>query len=316
MKKVIVVITVFLCCICSTFSLAEETSNAEETSKGKTTEKKSARSTMLFGQPVNVNIGGGGTLPKGRALTILNTSFADKTNAMNGGGKNPNVFSQTWLFKFRYGITDHLELSTVSPFVDMNRTPRPQHASKHLGGFGDQAVALVIAPWNEHQGDPVSASLAVGVNFPTGGWGDSFVPGNGVWGTRIKAGIGKKITDDIKLDTEVAYGLPYTRGNQDVLRGEQFQWNAQARYLFNYFDIGIESSLTVQNSGNRLSPTGGEVDMRNGYTDWFVGPSMNFPIDALSMWAGAGVFFPVLQEFNGPTKAEGARFEFKIGKLW
>ena len=86
--------------------------------------------------------------------------------------------------------------------------------------------------------------------------------------------------------------------------------------MFNHFDIGIESTLTVQNSGNGLSPTGGEVDLRNGYTDWFVGHSMNFPIDALGMWAGAGVFFPVVQDFKGPAKAKGARFEFKIGKLW
>jgi hypothetical protein len=66
---------------------------------------------------------------------------------------------------------------------------------------------------------------------------------------------------------------------------------------------------------------GNVSSLRNGYTEWFVGPSVNVAIEPLSMWAGLGVFFPVLYSLHDehrspPTKMENFRVEFKIGKLW
>jgi hypothetical protein len=290
---------------------------AENTEETGAPEQKSARSKILFGQPVNVNIAGGGTLPQGKLLTILNASFADKTRAKKGGSNGPDVFSQVWLLKLRYGLTNNIELSATTPYINNERSPKPANSSKHVEGFGDQVVALSFAPWNEHQGDPVSASVYAGVLLPTGNYGKNHLPGNGVWGGRFQAGIGKFFMERrVKLDTEVVYATPFDRGNQKVKRGGQFEWNSQARYLFDRFDIGMESTLAVRESGDRKLPNGSTVNLKNGATEWFIGPSMNVGLDALGMWAGIGVFFPVLQDVKGPSKVEDVRYEFKIGKLW
>jgi hypothetical protein len=278
------------------------------------TAQKNARSRMLFGQPVNVSISGGGSLPKGRALTIINASFADKSKSVNGG-VGTDAFSRTWLFKFRYGITNRLEFSATSPYAHNRRSPKPANAPEIIEGFGDQIAALVYAPWNEHQGDPVSASVYAGFFLPTGLRGPSRPPGNGVWGGRYAVGIGKRFNGNFVADTEVVYALPFARGNQQVKRGDMVQWNTNIRYLFHRFDLGLESSLTAQESGDRATPAG-RVNLRNGYTDWFVGPSVNVGIDPLNMWAGIGAFFPVLQRFRGPAAVERARYECKVGVLW
>lgn len=286
---------------------------AEESPREEPAKQQSGRAKMLFGQPVNVNIAGGGTLPKGKALTILNASFADKTNGKRGYSGS-DVFSQLWLAKFRYGITDNLELSMTAPYINNKRSnPRPH--PEHIEGFSDTAVALVVAPFNLHQGDPVAWSIYAGLLTPTGTGGKNHLPGVGVWGWRLSTGVATFLTDNIKADMDVSWSGPFERGNQKVRRGDQFQWNSQVRYLFDNFDIGLESTLVHQESGDK-STSAGDLNLRNGYTEWLVGPSVNVPIDALNMWAGVGVFFPVMQDYKGPAAVEDARFEFKIGKLW
>lgn len=309
MRKIllsIAVMTVMLALACPAF--------AQDAPGADAPKKESSRSKMLFGQPVNVSIAGGGSLPQGKALTILNASFANKNHSKRGSAA-PDAASQVWLFKFRYGITNHLELSMTTPYINNTFSPKPARGSRHMEGFGDQAVGLILAPWNEHQGDPVSASLYMGALLPTGNYGKNHLPGNGAWGGRFAAGIGKMVTRDFKLDTEVVYSTPFDRGNQEVRRGGQYEWNANVRYLFDRFDIGLESSLVVRESGDRDTALG-HRNLRNGLTEWFIGPSMNVGIDPLGMWAGVGVFFPVVQDVKGPAKVEDARFEFKIGKLW
>lgn len=275
--------------------------------------KESARSKVLFGQPVNVNTAGGGSLPQGMALTMINASFADKTRAKRGYAGS-DVFSQTWLFKMRYGITNHLEVAYTAPYIN-NERRNPSLSPKHIEGFADQVLQFTFAPWNQHQKDPASFGVTLGLLAPTGNVGKNHLPGVGAWGYRLATGIGKFVTRDIKLDSEVVYSGPFERGNQKVMRGDQFQWNSNARYLFDRFDIGLESTLVHQESGNKRTP-GGSLNLRNGYTEWFVGPSVNVAIEPLGMWAGIGAFFPVLQDVKGPAVVEDARFEFKLGKVW
>ena len=277
------------------------------------TTKKFVRPKMLFGQPVNVNTAGGGSLPEGKLLTVINASFADKSRAVKGW-KGPDVFSQVWLLKLRYGITNHLELSTTTPYVNLHRSNAPV-SPKHIDGLGDQVVSLVYAPWNEHQGDLFSASVTGGVSLPTGQYGDNHIPGNGVFGWRTQIGIGKFWTPRIHTSTEVVWSGAFDRGNQEVRRGQQFQWNTNARYLFEHFDVGLESSYIAQASGNKDTPVG-NVNLHNGYTELFVGPSVNVPINQLNSWVGVGVFMPVMQHTYAATAVEDARYEVKIGTLW
>jgi len=60
----------------------------------------------------------------------------------------------------------------------------------------------------------------------------------------------------------------------------------------------------------------GKTSLKNGSTEWFVGPSINYAIDRYNLWFGIGIFFPVVQNFDSPTKAEDYQLTFKIGKVW
>jgi hypothetical protein len=179
-------------------------------------------------------------------------------------------------------------------------------------------------------------------------WSKDSMPGMGVWGHKVQVGIGKSFFDRrLKIETEGVWLGRWSRGNERVRIGDQFQWNTQIRYMFDWFDIGIENYMYWKQSNvtDRNGPPGfsgsrpihpdegpGDFNMRNGCFEWYVGPSMNFAIEPLKMWAGIGVFFPVYQEPfysvkrygdqttrflpGGGGRFENARFEFKIGKTW
>lgn len=277
-------------------------------------EGQSKRPRSLLGTPVNINIAGGGSLPKGTALTMINASFADKSSSEKGY-KGHGMFSQSWLLKIRYGITNHFEIATTVPYINNKRYGNNAAGANYTEGFSDPVLQVAIAPWNQHQGDPFSASLTLGVLFPMGTQGKNHLPGVGAWGGRAAVGLAKWLNQDIKLDTELVWSGPFERGNQKVKRGDQYQWNVNARYLFTYWDVGLESTLIIQESGDRRFPTG-KQGLRNGYKEWFVGPSVNVAIAPLDMWVGVGAFFAVMQDYKGPAATEDARFEIKIGKIW
>lgn len=294
----------FCCCAGGVFvpgALAAE----QEPGKGK-------RARSLLGTPVNAALAGAGTIPQGVFLTMLNASFADKSRSKNGGG--PAAFSQVWLFKQRYGITNHLEIGLVVPYINNERR---KHGSgpDHIEGIGDTTLQLTLAPYNVHQGDPLNLSFGVAALLPTGPYGENHIPGNGSWGGRFVAAAGWWPTRNIRIDSELTWALPFERGNRKVKRGQELQWNAHARYLFDNFDIAVESNVKHAESGDKRFAAGTR-NLQNGYTEWFVGPSTNIAFDALGMWIGAGVFFPIVQGMKGPAKVEDARFDFKVGFVW
>ncbi|MDR2696174.1 MAG: transporter [Deltaproteobacteria bacterium] len=282
--------------------------------------KQSTRSRMIFGPPVNVNIAGPGSMPEGVLLTGINTSFANKiTPVGNAGSRASDVFGQQWLLKLRYGITDYLEIWSTIPYIN-NRRTNPEPNPQYIYGVADSVLALTLCPWHERRGDPLTASASAGVLLPVAAWGKDHMPGMGVMAFRGQAAVGKFLTKDIKIETEGLWITRFARGNQNVRLGDQFQWNSQIRYLFNSFDIGLESSLVSQTASDREA-RGNVSSMRNGYTEWFVGPSVNVAIEPLSMWVGLGAFFPVLYSLHDERRApaakmENVRVEFKIGKLW
>lgn len=275
---------------------------------------QNSRARVIAGTPpVNVNIAGAGSLPQGVFFSALNASFADKDGGERGYA-GPKVFSQAWLLKLRYGLTSHLELSAVVPYVNLSRRS-PTPSPKHLEGLGDITVGLNFAPFNLHQRDPFALSFVAAALLPTGPRGHNHLPGNGAWGARASAAFGLFVAQNVKFDTEAVYSMPFERGNQKVERGGAFQWNAQLRHVWDNFDIGLESSYVRQESGEKDLPSG-SLDLRNGYSEWFVGPSCNVAIPKIDAWAGLGVFFPVHQSFKGPAASEDYRVEFKFGKLW
>ncbi len=273
----------------------------------------------LLGAPVNTAIAGGSILPEGKLLTALNWSLRDRTDQIHGSqkdnGRTPDIFTQVWLMKIRYGLMDRLEINTVVPYVN-NR--RDDLSPEHIEGLGDVSAGASWAILSERAGDPLWVTLSAAVLIPTGPYGKNHLPGNGAWGGRTALSLTKMLTPNIKSDMDFAMQGPFERGNQKVRRGAEYQWNAQVRYLFESipFDIGVESSLTKVESGDKDLPNGNNINTYSGTTEWVVGPSVNVAIEPLGMWAGVGAFFPVMQEAKGSTKMEDVRWEFKIGKVW
>lgn len=295
-----------------------QTSDGEQSRQASDAEQarqtpKSAK--VLAGTPpVNVNIASAGTLPKGLLFTALNMSFSDRQNSKRGGGRLSDAFSQVWLLKVRYGLTNKLELATVLSYANMSRR-NPTPAPKHIEGYGDQSLGLSYGLFNTHEGDPVALSFGAAVLLPTAPQGDNHAPGASTWGGRAHVAFGTWLSENVKFDTEVVGSAPFERGNQKTRRGNQYMWNAQLRCVFDAFDLGLESSMVKNESGDKDLPSGTNINLRNGNYEWYVGPSANVALPG-DMWVGVGVFFPLCQDVKGPAKVDDARFEFKIGKLW
>lgn len=316
MKKIFFCLMV----LCVGFFTISSWGYAEEatTERAATEEKKQSkrkRAKMLHGNPVHTNIGGGGSLPKGAFATIYNVSVSDKTRGKRGY-KGSDVYSQNHMLKIRYGLTNHWEIKTVTPYVNNgSRNPTPSNKPNNIEGLGDQALGIVYSPFQMHQGDPFALSFGATLKFPTGAYGDNHPAGNGAWAGQLNAAIGSFVTENIRLSTEIAWNMSFERGNQKVRRGDTYQWSTMARYLFTWFDIGIESSYVHNENGDKRTP-GGIVNLKNGGTEWHVGPSMNFAIDELRTWFGFGAYFPVMQDKNGPAAVDNIQYHFKLARLW
>lgn len=284
-----------------------------------TTEKpKKTRAKMLTGTPVHTAIAGGGSLPKGKLLTVYNFSLADKTRGKDGYNGS-DIYSQTHLLKLRYGLTNHWEINSTGGYVNNGfRNPTPSGARpNHVEGILDQSLGFTYAPLQMHQGDPVAVSFSAGLNFPTGIYGSNHLPGGGAWGGRIAAGFATFFTDDLRFDIEGSATTTFESGNQDTRKGNQYQWNTMVRYLFDWFDIGVESVYThTEDSTGYKQGRDGRVNLHNGGADWYIGPNTSIAIDALDMWVGAGVYFPVKQQVNSAAAVDNIQYHFKIAKMW
>ena len=83
-------------------------------------------------------------------------------------------------------------------------------------------------------------------------------------------------------------------------------------YVFNpNFDVGVEFTLEKSEDWERDG-----VNMKNGYTEMYVGPTANYVMPQWNMWFGAGLFFPVLRDYDIPTASDDVRVELKLGKVW
>lgn len=118
----------------------------------------------LLGAPVNTAISGGSVLPEGTLLTAVNSSFRDKDHQIEGHG-SPDVYSQIWLLKIRYGLTDRLELSTVGSYIN---NKRDNLSPEHIEGMGDQSVGVNYALMSQRRGDPFWVTVGGHYYYPPG----------------------------------------------------------------------------------------------------------------------------------------------------
>ncbi len=313
------IIVLLLLLGCAFTAVAAEAPEAPATEEAPAPAAKPKGPSKLLGAPVNINIAGGGILPEGKLLTALNWSLRDRTTRIRGSNvdnpNTPDMYTQVWLMKIRYGLYDWLEINTVVPY---SNNKRDGMHPKHIEGIGDMPVGFSAAILSERRGDPLWVTFSGGLLLPTGQGTDNNPPGNDAWGGRAALSFTKMFTPNIKGDMDLVTQGPFERGNQEVKRGQEYQWNMQLRYLFEQvpFDIGLESSWTKVESGDRKLPAGNTINTQSGTTEWVVGPSVNVAIEPLGMWAGFGTFFPVQQDAKGSTKMENVRWEFKIAKIW
>ena len=277
------------------------------------TPEKSGRMGPTSGTPVNSAIGGGGIVPKGMAITALNFSYRDKHDIVDDAGFGARTSQQElYLLKLRYGLTDRFELLLVPGYVSTHRDAYLNQQADRVQGPTDFAFGGTYAPLLQPLGEPFSLGLHLAVNMPTGQNGRQYPPGGGAWSYSAKAGISKVWQATHRFDGDIGFVQPMETGNQGVRKGRVTFMTGSYHYVFNpIFDAGLEFTLENGESWQRDG-----VDMRNGQTEMYVGPTINFSLPKWKTWLGIGVFVPVLRDYDIPTASDKTRFEIKLGKLW
>lgn len=274
-----------------------------------TTEKMGGPS----GTPVNSAISGGAIVPKGMLLTALNFSYRDKDKVVDDAGLGARLLEQQlYLLKLRYGVTDRFELAFVPGYVSTHRDAYGGAKADRIEGVTDFALAGTYTPLSQRLGDPFSLGLALGVNMPTGQDGSEHPPGGDVWSYNAKVGITKVWHPTHRIDWDLGFVQPTETGNQGVRKDTTITMTGSYHYVFTQnFDVGLEFTLEKSREWERNG-----VDMRNGYTEMYVGPTMNFCMPQWNMWLGLGAFFPVIRDYDIPTASDDVRIEIKLGKVW
>lgn len=106
---------------------------------------------------------------------------------------------------------------------------------------------------SQRRGDPFWVTVGGALLLPTGQDGDNHLHGNSARGGRVSLSLTKSFTPNFKGDMDFVYQGPFERGNRDVKRGNEFQWNTQVRYMFSDLplDIGLESAYSNNASGTK-----------------------------------------------------------------
>jgi hypothetical protein len=267
----------------------------------------------LSGTPVNSAIGGGGIVPKGTLLTALNFSYRDKDDIVNDAGLGARTSQQQlYLLKLRYGLAERFELLFVPGYISNHRDAYANQQADRVSGPTDFTFGGTYTPLAERFGDPFSLSLSLAVNMPTGQDGPQYPPGAGVWSYSGKVGITKVWHPNHRIDWDLGFMQPTQTGNQGVRKDAVFSTTGSYHYVFNqYFDAGLEFTLEKSKDWERHG-----VNMRNGHTEVYAGPTINFCLPQWNMWLGAGVFVPIVRDYGIPTASDDIRIEFKLGKVW
>ena len=267
----------------------------------------------LSGTPVNSMISGGGLVPKGMFLNAFNLSYRDKDSIEedngNGARKMETLIS---LLKLRFSPWERVEIAFVPGYVHNELDSFGPMAATTVEGPTDFALGASYGFWQQRLGDPLSAAVTLGVNMPTGQNGVDHPAGNDVWSYNAKVGISKVWHPNHRIDWDAGFAQPTETGNQGVRKDTVWSMTGSYHYVFNAnVDVGLE--FTLENSQD-WEKNG--VDMSNGYTEMYVGPTANYCLPHWNMWVGAGVFFPVVRDYDIPTASDDVRVEVKLGKIW
>ena len=265
------------------------------------------------GTPVNSAISGGAIVPKGLLLTALNFSYRDKDSIEEDNGKGARTFeNELFLLKVRFSPWERLEIAFVPGYVHNSLDAFGPNGSTTVDGPTDFVLAGTYALFSQRLGDPLSMSIALGGNMPTGQEGPGHPAGNDVWGYNGRIGISKVWHPNHRIDWDMGFAQPTETGNQGVKKDTVWATTGSYHYVFNpNFDIGVEFTLDNSQDWEKNG-----VDMKNGYTEMYVGPTANYCMPQWNMWLGVGLFLPVLRDYDIPTASDDIRIEVKLGKVW
>ena len=300
MKKILAC-GLFLSALAGTQALAADPPAGGEKMKG------------ASGTPVNSMISGGSIVPKGMFLNALNFSYRDKDSIEDDNGMGARTMEQSiYLLKLRFTPWERVEIAFVPGYVRNELDSFGPMGATTVEGPTDFVLAASYQFWREREGKPFDAMVALGTNMPTGQNGADHLPGGDVWSFNAKVGITKRWHPNHRIDWDAGIAQPTETGNQGVRKDTVLTSTGSYHYVFNpNFDIGVEFTLENSDDWKRDG-----ADMKNGYTEMYVGPTANYVMPQWSMWFGAGLFFPVLRDYDIPTASDDVRVELKLGKVW
>ena len=276
MKKILAC-GLFLSALAGTQALAADPPAGGEKMKG------------ASGTPVNSMISGGSIVPKGMFLNALNFSYRDKDSIEDDNGMGARTMEQSiYLLKLRFTPWERVEIAFVPGYVRNELDSFGPMGATTVEGPTDFVLAASYQFWREREGKPFDAMVALGTNMPTGQNGADHLPGGDVWSFNAKVGITKRWHPNHRIDWDAGIAQPTETGNQ-----------------------GVRKDTVLTSTGSYHG-----ADMKNGYTEMYVGPTANYVMPQWNMWFGAGLFFPVLRDYDIPTASDDVRVELKLGKVW
>lgn len=275
--------------------------------------KKVEKMGGLSGTPVNSAISGGALVPKGLLLSALNFSYRDKDDIVDDKGFGARTSeNELYLLKLRYGLTDRVELAFVPGYINNHRDAFGRSGSDRIDGPTDFALGASYAIFSQRLGDPLSFAATLGVNMPTGQEGPDHPPGGDVWSYNAKIGLSKVWHPNHRVDWDLGVVQPTETGNQGVKKDTTWTMTGSYHYVFTpNFDIGLEFTADNCQDWER-----NDINLNNGFTEVYVGPTANYVMPQWNMWLGAGLFFPVVRDYDVATASDDVRIEIKLGKIW
>jgi len=300
----------FVCCMMLSCLTAMHAAAADSTV---TEQPQTEKMGGLSGTPVNSAISGGGLVPKGLLLSALNFSYRDKDDIVDDAGFGARTMeSELYLLKLRYGLTERVEIAFVPGYINNHRDAYGNLASDRIDGPTDFALGASYAIMSQRLGDPLSLAATLGVNMPTGQEGPDHPVGGDVWSYNAKIGVTKVWHPKHRVDWDLGFVQPTETGNQGVKKDTAWTMTGSYHYVFNpHFDIGLEFTAENCRSWERAGR-----DMNNDATEVYVGPTANYVMPQWNMWLGAGLFVPVVRDYDVATASDEIRIEIKLGKIW
>lgn len=274
--------------------------------------------------PVGMNFGvGGGTVPKGTLITLINYRFADndvwyrhgKEYAASNpfGGSDQKATVNAFAVKVRYGLGYGMDIRALLPFAYTRFSEARLAPAKSIHGCADGMVILHKAFMQQEEGAPFSLGLDLGVIVPTGSTNRDGL-GTGAWGAVTSLGAtwafdrGRQL-----LDGDVFYFYRGKGGNRSIKNYTYRKWGDyvwfNARYVYaltNWLDVALESQFThnFQDKDSRAQGTGAKIsNLKNASTTWFIGPAVTVKIPRWQSTFGIGLGISAYQSYQ--QKANG-----------